>query len=78
MRPANFRLAAGETLSGIGNYTVNGAMTANAGSLILPGGATSAGTLNAQGLTIAPGSQLGYDLGSSQDLIAIGNNGLDA
>jgi autotransporter-associated beta strand protein len=71
----NFHLAGGQTLLGSGNYNISGAMTANASSLILPGGATSAGTLSIGGLTVAPGSAISYDLGSGQDLINVPNSG---
>ena len=72
---ANYHLLSGQTLSGTGNYTVAGAMTANSGSIILPGGATSAGTLNVGALTLSTGSVLQYDMGSGQDLINVTGNG---
>jgi autotransporter-associated beta strand protein len=70
-----FHLTSGQTLTGSGNYTVNGAMTANAGSFILPGGAVSAGTLNIGNLTLGLGSGLKYVLGGNQDVINVGNSG---
>jgi fibronectin-binding autotransporter adhesin len=74
---ANFHLLSGQTLIGTGNYSVNGAMTANSGSIILPGGAASSGTLNVGALTLSTGSVLNYNLGSGQNLIIVtSSNGL--
>ena len=70
---SDFHLVSGQTLSGSGNFTVNGGMTANSGSIILPGGVSSAGTLNVGSLTLTPGSVLNLDLGHSQDLINVTN-----
>jgi fibronectin-binding autotransporter adhesin len=69
----SYELGSGQTLSGTGNYTVNGSMTADSGSKILPGGVASAGTLNSGGLTLSPGSTLSYDLstGATLDLINV-------
>jgi fibronectin-binding autotransporter adhesin len=72
---ANFQLAAGQMLSGTGSYYVNGALTAASGSMILPGGVASAGTLNVGGLTLSTGSTLSYDLGSPQGQDLINVNG---
>ena len=72
---ANFHLGGGQTLFGSGNYYVNGAMTANSGSVILPGGTTSSGTLNVGALALNLGSALKYDLGGGQDLINVTNSG---
>jgi fibronectin-binding autotransporter adhesin len=74
----NFALLGTQTLSGTGNYYVNGALTSNSGATILPGGVASAGTLNVGGLTLNPGSMLKYDLGSPGapgDLINVTNYG---
>jgi autotransporter-associated beta strand protein len=70
-----FQLAAGQSLAGTGNYTVNGAMTADSGATIQPGASASAGTLNVGGLTLSPGSSLSYDLGlgRGQNLINVGS-----
>ncbi len=67
-----YELAAGQTLSGTGNYTVNGGLTVDSGAKILPGGVTSAGTLNIGGLVLSPGSSLSFDLGQNKDLINVG------
>jgi autotransporter-associated beta strand protein len=73
-----FQLAAGQALSGTGNYTVSGGLTLGDNSTLLPGGVASAGTLNTGGLTLSPSSKLKFDLGSGQDLINVGtsNGGL--
>jgi fibronectin-binding autotransporter adhesin len=68
---ANFHLLSGQSLLGTGSYLVNGALTANSGSMILPGGTTSAGSLNIGALTLSTGCVLNYDLGSGQDLINV-------
>ena len=70
-----FQLAAGQVLSGTGNYTVNGGMTVVGSSTLLPGGVASAGTLNVGGLTLNPSSTVNFDLGSGQDLINVGTFG---
>ncbi len=71
----NYHLTSGQTLIGSGNYTINGAMTADAGSIILPGGVTSSGTMNIGALTLSTGSVLSFDLGSGQDAINVSNSG---
>ena len=72
---ANFHLVNGQSLIGSGQTTVAGAVTANSGSLILPGGTTSSGTMNIGALTLSTGAAVGYDMGSSQDLINVTSNG---
>jgi autotransporter-associated beta strand protein len=69
----SFHLVSGQTLSGTGNYTVTDVITADSGSTILPGGTSSAGTLNVGSLTLSPGSVLNYDLGlgNGKDLINV-------
>jgi fibronectin-binding autotransporter adhesin len=67
----NFHLLAGQTLTGNGNFNMAGALTANGGSFILPGGIASAGTLSIGGLTLSTGSVLNYDFGNGQDLIKV-------
>jgi fibronectin-binding autotransporter adhesin len=75
---ANFHLVSGQTLSGAGNYNVSGTMNADSGSFILPGGATSYGTLNIGALSLNSGGTLMYDFGSGRDLIKVANsNGLN-
>ena len=73
----NYHLLSGQTLTGTGSITVNGAMTANAGSMILAPGAGLYRTLSVGGLTLNPNSVLNYDIGAgTQDLINVtGANG---
>jgi autotransporter-associated beta strand protein len=71
-----FALLSGQTLTGVGNYTVNGAMTINSGATVTPGGVASAGTLTENtALTLSPGSVLKFDFTSSGsvDLISVAN-----
>jgi fibronectin-binding autotransporter adhesin len=64
-----------QTLSGTGNFSVVGTMTAGSASTILPGGATSSGTLNVTALNLSIGSILKFDLGSGQDLVNVLSSG---
>jgi fibronectin-binding autotransporter adhesin len=76
----NFHVVSYQALSGAGNYYVNGAMTANSGSFILPGGVASSGTLNVGSLTLNTGSVLKYDLvnpGGPEDLINVSGGNLN-
>ena len=52
-----YGLGSGQTLSGTGNYTVNGLLIAGSGSRILPGGVASAGTLNVRRVDPQPRQQ---------------------
>ncbi len=74
------QLATGQTLSGTGNYTVNGALAVASSSTLLPGGVASAGTLNVGGLALGGGTT-SFDLSTSAtlDLINVGTayGGLD-
>jgi autotransporter-associated beta strand protein/T5SS/PEP-CTERM-associated repeat protein len=59
-----------------GNGSVNGAISADSGSTILPGGKAAIGTLSMGALTLNTGSILKYDFGSgTQDLIKVTNSG---
>ena len=75
---ANYHLLGTQTLNGTGSFTVNGAMIANNGSTIQPGGAagSSSGTLNVGALTLNAGSILNYDFGSGlNNLINVTSDG---
>jgi fibronectin-binding autotransporter adhesin len=75
---SNYHLTSGQTLTGTGSFTVNGAMTANSGSIILSAGSGLFRTLNVGNLTLNTGSQSNFDIGfggqsGSQDLISVNN-----
>jgi autotransporter-associated beta strand protein len=72
----SFNLASGQTLTGTGNYCVNGTMTVGTSATVLPGGSTSSGTLNVGALILNAGSALKYNMGSGQDLINVAGGGL--
>jgi len=67
-------LGSGQTLSGLG--TVKGSVTASAGSVIVPGGAATAGTLTITNNLTLNGQTMTFDLGftpSGGDKVVIGN-----
>ena len=71
----DFHLLGTQTLTGTGNFNVFGGLTANAGSLILPGGPGAFGTLSIDSLTMNPGSAVSFDIGNiQQDLVNVNNS----